>query len=140
MMKAIRDGLIRWGIPTALAAIPFAVWFDQVREVLRKIGWQGVSLLISVLLFVVVWLLIELIKAKGMAKNLTMELSAERDKDITKNLEPLPGSGFQKDKRNGEVVCQRCLVERKMISYLKYNQGEGISYYHCNGCGWDFNA
>lgn len=140
MMKAIRDGLIRWGIPTAMAAIPFAVWFNQVREVLQKLGWQGASLLISFLLFAVAWLVIELIKANGKVKNLTMELYAECDKDITKNLEPLPESGFQKDKRNGEVVCQKCLVEHKMISYLKYNREGRFPYYHCNGCGCDFDA
>ena len=61
-------------------------------------------------------------------------------KEETKNLEPLPESGFQKDKRNGEVVCQKCLVEHKMISYLKYNREGRFPYYHCNGCGCDFDA
>jgi len=140
MVKAIRDGFIRWGIPTLMAAMPLAVWFNQVRETLRRLGWQTVSLSMSVLVFVLVWFLMELIKSKKKEEGLRNELEAERNKDITANLEPIPGTGFQKDKRNGQVVCQKCLVEHRMISYMKYNSGGGIAYYHCNGCGWDFDA
>lgn len=140
MIKAIREGFIRWGIPTLMAAMPLAVWIDQVREFLSRLDWQTVSLVVSVLLFLVIWLLIEVIKSKGILRDLRDELAAEREKDITANLGPLAGTGFQKDKRNGEIVCQKCLVEHEMISYLKYNKGTRFPYYHCNGCGFSFDA
>lgn len=73
MVKAIRDGFIRWGIPTLMAAMPLAVWFNQVRETLRRLGWQTVSLSMSVLVFVLVWFLMELIKSKKKEEGLRNE-------------------------------------------------------------------
>ena len=132
--QEIKDAFWQWGLTFFFGCVPQIAWFQTVRDFLRKLGWESVVWVLSVLLAALVWHVIAHRKQKKQIESLQEDL---RD-DVEHNLEPIKGRGFQRDKRNGEIICPSCKV-KGAISYLRLCRGEFGDYYNCNGCGSGFD-
>ena len=120
--------LLGWGVPALCSAIPFLAWFDAIRFILRLMGWHTVTAILSILVFAIVRLTYLLLRERKITKALREDFHAF--------LECVPGAGVYRDKRNGEIICPRCVADKNTPSpmYKVDLAFEGLTYI-CGGCG-----
>ena len=122
----ILDHVIDWGIPSLCSTIPLLAWIDSVASVLRSFGWRFVTVSVSILFFAVARLIILLLREKSNVRTLNEKLS----RDFRIYLDPVKGKGVYRDKRNGEIICPRCVAERNTPSPMAIES----EYYVCGAC------
>lgn len=122
----ILDALIGWGVPAICSALPALAWIDAFSSVLRSLGWRFVAVLFSLLLFVAGRLCFIWLKEKVKVRS----LEAKLENDFRTHLEPVKGKGVYRDKRNGEIICPRCVAERNTPSPMAAER----EYYVCGAC------
>jgi len=122
----IKEALIGWGVPALCASIPALAWIDAFSSVLRSLGWRFVALLFSLLLFGAGRLYFMWRKEKAKVRS----LEAKLENDFKTHLEPVKGKGVYRDKRNGEIICPRCVAERNTPSPMAAQR----EHYVCGAC------
>ena len=127
----LQEAFINWGIPALCSAIPFLAWIDFVTSFLRTLGWRTVTGVVSILVFLMVKLFLLLRASQSKYK----ELQNEVNNDYHQYMEPVPGKGVYRDKRNNEIICPRCVAERNIPSpmYRVNYYAEGWTY-TCGAC------
>ena len=125
----IKESAIGWGIPTLFSAIPFIAWYNVCADFLRALGWRFVTAVFSVLMFACVRTFYLWLAERSKRK----EVESELENDYRRYLEPVPGKGVYRDRRNGEVVCPRCVAEKNVPTPM-YEIEPGLTY-ACGACG-----
>lgn len=124
----ILAAFLGWGVPALFSAIPFLAWFDAIRSILQLMGWHTVTAILSILIFAIVRLTFLLLRERKFVKALREDFHAF--------IEYVPGEGVYRDKRNGEIICPRCVADKNTPSpmYIADLAFEGLTYI-CGACG-----
>ena len=127
LKSQILAATIGWGVPALFSALPFLAWFEAVRSILKLMGWHIVAAILSILVFAICRLTFMLLSERKKVKDLK--------EDFRTYIEYVPGGGVYRDKRNGEIICPRCVADKNTPSpmYKEDLAFEGLTYI-CGAC------